>query len=255
MPGIWGEWQPRYAAASIATFPVNLGTTKKPAVKGYLKIGLRASAALAAKKQFQSYDAFGFVPGLRHKITVLDIDTTDYEVLRDAVRRHGETPILIRTASGKFHAWYRHSGERRMIRPWPDLPIDVLGTNGYVVAAPSRRDDGGAYEFIRGSLEDVSKLPPMRGMESLNKSAQAAPRPAAIPKGTRNDELFRACMRQASVCNNVQQLEAYAMALNVANCIPPLDDLEARVVARKAWRYEELGRNAFSAGGSTIAEI
>jgi hypothetical protein len=46
-----------------------------------------------------------------------------------------------------------------------------------------------------------------------------------------------------------KSLEAYAMALNVANCSPPLDDLEVRVVARKAWRYEELERNAFSAGG------
>jgi hypothetical protein len=36
---------------------------------------------------------------------------------------------------------------------------------------------------------------------------------------------------------------------DVANCSPPLDDLEVRVVARKAWRYEELERNAFSAGG------
>jgi hypothetical protein len=34
---------------------------------------------------------------------VLDIDTTDERVLADAIYRHGATPIIIRTASGKFH--------------------------------------------------------------------------------------------------------------------------------------------------------
>jgi len=40
-------------------------------------------------------------------------------------------------ASGKSHLLYRYHGEPRRITPWKDFPIDVLGDNGYAIAAPS----------------------------------------------------------------------------------------------------------------------
>ena len=40
----------------------------------------------------------------RPNITVLDVDVADQKVLDEASGRHGDTPILVRTASGKFHA-------------------------------------------------------------------------------------------------------------------------------------------------------
>ena len=52
---------------------------------------------------------------------MLDIDTTDERALADALIRHGDTPFITRTASGKFHALYRHNGERRRIRPFRGL--------------------------------------------------------------------------------------------------------------------------------------
>ena len=44
--GVFQTSQPRYAAHRIATFPV---VDKRPAVRGYPRIGLRASAELASK--------------------------------------------------------------------------------------------------------------------------------------------------------------------------------------------------------------
>src|SRR6516162_8985087 len=58
-------------------------------------------------------DAFGFQPGARSKITILDVDTTNERVLADAQIRHGGSPLKVRTASGKFHVYYRHNGEPR----------------------------------------------------------------------------------------------------------------------------------------------
>jgi hypothetical protein len=48
--GTFAEWQPQYAAHGIATFPVAIvDGDKRPAIKGYMRAGLRASEQLAIK--------------------------------------------------------------------------------------------------------------------------------------------------------------------------------------------------------------
>jgi hypothetical protein len=157
------QWQPEYAARGIATFP--LGADKRPAVTGYNKIGLKGSTAFATKKQFADAGALGFMTNARNRVAVLDIDTADENVLADALGRHGDTPIIVRTASGKHHAWFKHNGERRRIRPFGELPIDLLGHGGLVVAPPFEAK-GGSYQFIQGTLDDIGRLPVMRGLDS-----------------------------------------------------------------------------------------
>ena len=90
----------------------------------------------ALARRFPDCDAFGFRVGARANITVLDIDTPDERVLADALDKHGNTPVVVRSGGGKFQAWYSHNGERRSIRPDRSRPIDILG-DGYVVAPPS----------------------------------------------------------------------------------------------------------------------
>lgn len=70
MTGVFAEWQPRYAERGIPTFPVQ---EKRPAIRGYLRLGLATSARLTAK--FSDAGAIGFALGKRSKITVLDVDT------------------------------------------------------------------------------------------------------------------------------------------------------------------------------------
>ena len=202
--GVFANYQPVYAEHGIATFPLN--DNKRPAVKGWNKIGLPASAKFAAK--FTEANALGFLTNKRNGLTVLDIDTTDEKVLSDALALHGETPMIVRTASGKAHAYYRHNGERRRIRPWDGLPIDVLGVGGLVVAPPTLVAKG-EYHFTQGSLDDINRLPVMRGLDPSfyvspqsatpelvlpddviandNEAAQASP----IPEGERNNQLWR----------------------------------------------------------------
>jgi Bifunctional DNA primase/polymerase, N-terminal len=143
MKGVFATWQPRYAARGVATFPVD--ETKRPRIRGWQKVGLRASTELADK--FTDADALGYITGRRSNVTVLDIDTTNEKIAEDAIRRHGQASIITRTASGKFHHLYRYNGEHRRIRPWSELPIDVLGDNGYALAAPSRLA-AGSYEIV-----------------------------------------------------------------------------------------------------------
>ena len=65
---------------------------KRPSVRGYPRIGLRASAELASK--FADAPGLGIMCGERSRVTVLDVDTTDERVLADALSRHGPTPRL-----------------------------------------------------------------------------------------------------------------------------------------------------------------
>lgn len=239
----FARWQPRYAAAGIATFPVT--AAKVPAVRNYLKIGLPASRELAGR--FGTSEAFGLSLGPATRLTVLDVDTPDERVLADAIDRHGQTPVIVRSGSGNFQAWYRHNGEGRRIRPNPARPIDILG-GGFVVAPPSRTTKG-RYGFIAGSLDDLPDLPAMTDQEA-NLPLEAVVQPVGL--GQRNDTLWRRCMAQARHCDDFEALldvartEAEAM-------IPPLPDAEIVKVAQSAWGYTERGENWFGAGRRVVA--
>ena len=204
--GIFSDFQPIYAERGIATFP--LRDNKQPAVKYWNKIGLPASRKFAEK--FADADALGFVTNERNGLSIIDIDTTDEQVVADALVRHGDTPMIARTASGKAHIYYRHNGERRRIRPWDGLPIDLLGAGGLVVAPPTVVTRG-RYEFIQGTLDDISRLPAMRGLRPdmyVDDSPSFAPDESesdvgladavTIAEGTRNIALWRFCMNHAS---------------------------------------------------------
>src|SRR5262245_40831956 len=237
--GIFAEWQPIYAEHSIATFPV--GAEKVPSVRGWQKVGLKGSGELAAK--FTDADALGYVTGRRSNVTVLDIDTTDAKVADDAIRRHGQPVIVTRTASGKLHLLYRYNGERRRIRPWPDLPIDVLGDNGYALAAPSKVAKG-SYEIIHGHLDDLDRLKPMVGIET----AVVTPLPAkwaGMREGDgRNRALWERCMRAGAGCT-LDRIMEIAREAN-QSFKEPLMDAEVVKVATSAWQHDAAGLNFFT---------
>jgi hypothetical protein len=243
MSGIFAMWQAAYAERGIATFPV--GNAKKPAVKRWQRIGLKGSTVLATK--FQDADAFGYVTGRRSDVTVLDIDTTDERIADDAIQRHGLPVIVIRTASGKRHFLYKYGGERRRIRPFRELPIDILGDNGYAIAPPSKLNNG-SYEIIHGHFDDLDRLVPLVGID-IAETPPPSPAALAIPTGQRNASLWRHCMRQARGCNNFEALVNIARAFN-ESCSPPLGDTEVMATARSAWRYETEGNNRFGQRGA-----
>jgi hypothetical protein len=233
MTGVFQKWQPVYAERGIATFPVReVGENKKPMVSHYQRIGLHASAQLVSR--FGSAAMLGFVTGKRSGITVLDVDSVNDNDLAEALDRQGQTPVIARTARGKFHAFYKHNGEGRKIRPWPDRQIDVLGNNGFVVGTPSLFQ-GGEYQFIQGSLDDLGSLPVLRDP------------PGAVPKvqsDRRNETLFRQMGRAAHHVDNFEQLLDYGRTRN-EEFSKPLEDDEVIKTAKSVWKYQCEGRNWF----------
>jgi hypothetical protein len=248
MSGIFEGAQPIYAQHGVATFPV--GPDKKPVIERYNRLGLRGSSQLVARHAYAS--GLGFMTNARNRISVLDYDSTDERGFADALNRHGDTPIKIKTASGKWHAYYRHNGERRLIRGLEASPIDILGSGGFAVAPPSVVLGRGTYQFIEGGLDDVDGLPAMRNLPPHVYGKQdVVIGPETIPEGKRNDALWRQCMREAKRVNSLDALLMAARTFNEA-CSPPLDDGDVVTIARSAWSYEENGLNRFGQHGAWI---
>jgi Bifunctional DNA primase/polymerase, N-terminal len=243
--GVFSNNQPVYAEHGVATFPVT--QDKIPAIRGYSHVGLPGSAKLAQK--FPSASALGFIAGRRSRITVLDVDTTDEKVLSDALARHGASNVIIRTGSGKWHAYYRWGGERRRIRPHHGLPIDIIG-GGVAIAPPSLVVKGG-YEIIQGTLDDLDRLPLAKGLNDSQpqpKSTVDRHQNSAVD-GRRNITMWEHLMRSAkSSCDNLNAVIDAGRSYN-EKCLPPLGDDEVVEVATKAWKYTERGMNMFGGHG------
>jgi primase-like protein len=263
--GVFATWQAAYAAHGIVTVPCS--PDKKPLVKQPQKFGPKASREIIRK--FSDAPALGFYPGRRNRVTVLDVDTRDERVLRDALDRHGATPLIVRTASGKFHGYYRHNGEARKIRPWDGFEIDLIGA-GLCIAPPSLGSKG-RYEIIEGRLDDLEALPVMRGLDAALRdspspvapifSAEGFPKDrrtdaenayGPIQEGRRNNALFRHCMREAHRCDTFDDLMDVARTWN-ENAMPPLGDAEVIKTARSAWSYTERDMNRFGKTGAFLS--
>jgi hypothetical protein len=237
----FSEWQPIYAERGIALIPC--GPNKAPLVKNPQKFGREASTEIACK--FSEASAFGYYCGKRNGITVLDLDTTDERVLSDALNRHGQTPFITRTGSGKYHALYRHNNERRSVKAWEGLPIDLLGA-GLAIAPPSIVAKG-QYQIIEGHLDDLDRLPIMRELEERLYNSAVGPRPQKQGEG-RNNDLWRRLMREAHHVDDFESLLDCAETLN-QELVEPMQQAEVAKIATSAWGYTERGENRFGRHG------
>ena len=98
-----------YAAVGIVPLPI-APNGKRPLVNHPGKFGRRAALQILPK--FPDAN-LGFWCGRHNDLTIVDIDSTEDTELLYALDRFGSSPVIVRTASGKRHVYYRHSGERR----------------------------------------------------------------------------------------------------------------------------------------------
>ena len=196
--GVFAEWQPRYAEQGVATFPVN--DDKKPLVTRYDRLGVTASGQLAFDLRFEECMNLAFMAGRRNGISVVDVDTPDEYIWREAERIFGPTPLWVRTGRGHLQMWYRHNGEKRDTESKFLGCVDILG-GGQVLGFPSRRGQG--YEAIRGGLIDLDRLPVMRGLDQL---IPANGKGDIIGAGARHLEMLRYLRSQAAHCDDLHQL-------------------------------------------------
>ena len=177
----------------------------------------------------------------------LILDVADEALFQDCLKEFGDTPIKVRTASGKFHAYYKHNGERRQIRPINGLEADILGS-GVVVLPPSRRPGKGAYEFLEGSERDLDRLPVMRGVDSTSRhlnrrdaTLSHVPGACTVHEGERDAFIFREGRLFAPVASGPEQIYDHLSTLNAERCLPSLPDSVIVTKARHIWQMKERG--------------
>lgn len=238
--GAFAACQPVYAALGIPVFPV--GPDKRPMVRGWQTAGSKRSDAWALAVSHA--EAFGFCPE-KAGITVLDIDTSDLAFAEDLYARFGRPVVIARTASGKYHGFYKRNGEGRVIRPeGHGLPYDVLG-GGYSIA-PGSVTPKGTYEIIEGTLDDLRRLKPMEADAQLRPIERPAANQngLAIQEGGRNNALFRHLGPLAREhCDSLEALTDAAHAWCEDNFDAPMSKQEIERTAHAVWRYQAEGRN------------
>jgi hypothetical protein len=260
--GVYGEWQPIYAEAGLVSFPVDT-EDKKPAIGNWQIAGPKASATWASRPGLANRLGLGLGCGKRNRLTVLDIDEPDENLLADAFSRFGASPVVIRTASGKFHAWYRHNGESRKIKGVIEgRAVDLLGAGGYAIAPPSQTAKG-AYEFIQGGLADIGNLPVLQNLDHLQVGSKAAKNfgqddnsgKFVAPVGTRNDYLFKLCLREARSVADGDALRAFALNVNQSGDWEPLPVDEVLRTATSAWEKQASGQNWVGSGARLVQPV
>jgi Bifunctional DNA primase/polymerase, N-terminal/Primase C terminal 1 (PriCT-1) len=253
MMAAFADAAPAWAAAGVTPLPIT-ADGKRPLVRQPDAFGRRAALQLAAKPRFANA-AVGFWCGYFNRLTVVDVDSAADSELQYALDNCGPSPVIVRTASGKHHAYYRHDGERRQIRPDKAHPIDILGEGGFCVAPPSVRSDGGRYEFVRGGLSDLANLPTMRPgvLQKLEPApVDAASTPSSVaPIGQRNDTMFRLALSWAHDAKSQADLLAQLRKAN-AELASPLPDSEVQRAVASAWGYKMADRLMVPGGESSI---
>jgi hypothetical protein len=236
----------KYIAAGIVPLPLGGEDGKRPLVKGPDRFGRRAALQIATK--FPNAN-LGFWCGRHNRLTVVDIDSSKDAELDYALASFGPSPVIVRTASGKHHAYYRHGGERRRIRPIKGHPIDILGEGGLCVAPPSIRPAGGEYKFLRGGLADLVNLSTIRaaalhGLEPaiIEKTKSSAIAGGVVEIGRRDNTLFRLALALAHDAKTQADLLGELRKANAELCKPLQPDHEVQRAARSAWRYRVNGR-------------
>jgi hypothetical protein len=222
---------------------------KRPIVR-WAKMTKRTTGRLLPRWREQYPDAnIGLLTG-PSRLTVVDIDSTDNRIVRECLKRFGETSLMAKTPSGGTHLVYRSGGEPTRAR-LDGEPVDIRGVGGFLVVPPSERLDGRRYEFTRGGIEDLEHLP---ACKSGALGARSFPLSGRIAEGRRNDTLFRLAMMEAHDCITIDELEARVLIHNEA-CQPFLGYEEVKIIVSSAWRYEQCGQNWVGKGGRVFLEV
>ncbi len=241
-----------YAKRGCAVIPCGGPDGKKPLVRWR-----RMTADTVGRLLPQWREKFaGANPGILtgpSRITGIDIDSPGDAIVSECLARFGDTPLIAKTPRGGHHLYFRNSGEHTAAKI-DGRPIDVRGIGGFIVVAPGETL-AGRYQFVRGSVDDLDRLPaikpgalPMRPASGPNRTTSLG----AAGEGRRNVHLWRLAMTQARTCETRDELEARVLILNESECSPPLDPPEVARIVRSAWDHQRQGKNWVGVGGARV---
>jgi hypothetical protein len=187
----------------------------------------------------------GIITGKLSGLVVLDADGE--EALNDlqellAEYKFSKVPT-VQTARG-WHFYFKHPGVAIKSRAGVRPKLDVRGDGGYIVAPPSMHESGEEYIWIGPLRKQLPEIPPKlleliapdsnENGPSIREAVDMPRLLAGVPKGQRNERLFRAAckLRGADV-----PLEFAEKLISEAanNCDPPYDERDPIELVRQVY--------------------
>ncbi len=247
---IFGAFAAQYVERGLRVFPTGGDDGKRPLVKwGRFRKGQSEKTVARLTERFPN-ENIGIITGLKHGITVIDVD--EPSLAPDVIARCGDTPLKIRTPRGGFHLLYHARGEKN-VQALDGARVDVRGVGGFINAPPSRRPGfDQPYEVVDGSLADLDRLPTVNaGSLPLHRSAIYKPCTASddptkcwaglVEGDGRNRELFHQGLGAASKAATDAELLSWALKRNT-DFAEPMPEDEVRKLVDSLWRYREAGK-------------
>lgn len=187
----------------------------------------------------------GIVTGAVSGIVVVDCD--DKAATQELKRIVPDLKPIPRTKTGHgYHFFFKHPGQSIPNRVGILPKMDIRGDGGYVVVPPSVHPDGRNYEWQISLNSNLPDLPqeiydlissPVSSNGDLDKRFNSAVIWEGIPKGQRDDQLFRFGCQLRSF--NAPRDVAEKLILEAASrCEPAVSERKALKKLDQAWRYE-----------------
>lgn len=249
-----------YAGHGFAVFP--LGTrSKRPITTSGLKDWTDDPENAADCWHRFPTSNIGIVCGMpSHGLLVIDLDVSDEKdgmaTLREWEKANGELPETATsiTGSGGRHLFYRT--DRTGIHPSVnhELGVDIRSDGSYVIPPPSIHPSGELYEWwadprdvgiaeADGAVYDfIDYVQRNGGEDELAKKPNGKFRlPDKIPKGARDDTLFKFAAHLRAIGRSDEEIFTNVAGANVTRCDVPLEQSEVERIVRSACRYDRGG--------------
>lgn len=172
-------------------------------------------------------------------IVVVDVDRKDGKDGDESIRLVAESTDLagyrVTTPSGGYHLYF-HSEQPVRNRTSLLLGVDIRADGGYVVG-PGSEIDGKSYELVDGRIAPAPGwLSDLLAMDHRTLEAEEPDGP--IPKGRRNDALFKvACSLRGK---GLRERQIYGVLTQEnERCDAPLPDVELQRIAESAAAYPD----------------
>jgi hypothetical protein len=244
----------KYLEMGYSVIPLRQGD-KRPLVKWESFQKERATKAMLISWWSNEPNAnIGIVTGKISDLCVIDCDSEEaYKRVHENL--NGSNPPTSKTPRGGRHV-YCANEEGITIGSDPEQKIDWRGEGGYIVAPPSVRSDGAAYEWI--TPLDAAAKPKLfiyitnklniRIEKSLSVEAPAGRlqrSPALFSEGRRDNDLFH--IANCLIKGGCEPTEAYETLYRLAlACNPPFELSEINAKIESAMKRKGARENSVS---------
>lgn len=190
-------------------------------------------------------------------IVVLDVDIDHdagkfgdetLEMLEDQYGKLPDTWMCL-TGGGGIHYYFKSDDPALTVGTSFAPGLDYRGAGGYVIAPPSRHQNGRTYEWEASHTPNNVDLAPLpewlhklmlqgKGKDKPTQAKTTTEAPEMVTEGKRNEEMFKLASSLRSKGLTVEEITAAMMEANKNRCNPPLDAKEIETICKSAGRYE-----------------